>query len=301
VDNLAIGGLTLHGVTFAVIDPPIASSQEFAVLGDQLVQHLVVTLDPARQQITFTDENNFRYAGKGKFIPVRVEGNGLLVQAEADGISGAFGIDTGDTGSLTLLSSFVKKHDLIQFYRAKLQGYGGSGVGGPDHAFYTRVHTLRLGEVKVHSPLTFLYTDTDGGSNHSSYGTLYAGNIGQHILRQFTVTFDVQRGALYLEKNVFYGKPDVFNRAGLVLDGVPDALVVMSVLPGSPGATAGIADGDKILAIDDQPTTQPTGVAALGEPVGVDAFTRPAGTVLRLRVRHGDNERTVSLTLREVL
>jgi len=86
VDNLTIGGLTLHGVYFAVIDPPIATSEEFAVLGDQLVQRLVVTVDFVRQQITFTDASRFRHVGKSKPIPLRVEGNGLEVQGEADGM-----------------------------------------------------------------------------------------------------------------------------------------------------------------------------------------------------------------------
>jgi len=301
VDNLTIGCLTLHGVYFAVIDPPIATSEEFAVLGDQLVQRLVVTVDFVRQQITFTDASRFRHVGKSKPIPLRVEGNGLEVQGEADGMHGTFGVDTGDVWSLTLLSSFVKKHDLVQHYGAKFQGYGGSGIGGPDHAFYARVHTLRLGDVEVHAPFTFLYTDTDRGSNNSTYATDYAGNIGQHILRQFTVTFDLPHGALYLEKNAFYGKPDIFNRAGLVLDADFDSLTVMTVLPGSPGADAGIAEGDKIMAIDGRPMKQPTGVAALSEAVGVNAFTRPVGTVLSLKIRHGDSERTVSLTLKEIL
>jgi len=86
-----------------------------------------------------------------------------------------------------------------------------------------------------------------------------------------------------------------------VLDADFDSLTVMTVLPGSPGADAGIAEGDKIMAIDGRPMKQPTGVAALSEAVGVNAFTRPVGTVLSLKIRHGDSERTVSLTLKEIL
>jgi len=301
VENLAIGGLTLHDVTFAVLDAPIAGGDEFAVLGDELVQHAVVTVDYVGRQVIFTDPAGFHYAGKCKPIPVRVEGNGLLAQGEVDGIPGMFGIDTGDVWSLVLLSPFVKQHDLIRHYGAKFKGYGGSGFGGSDVAYYTRVHTLRLGDTEVHEPITFLYIDTEGGTNHSSYLRNGSGNIGTHILRQFTVTFDVPHGALYLDPNENYGMPDIFNRAGLVLNGDHDALVVKTVLPGSAGAAAGIVEGDKILAVDGKLMTQPTDVAAMSESVGLGAFTRPVGTLLRLKIRHNKSVRNLSLTLREVL
>jgi hypothetical protein len=45
VDSLTIGGLTLHDVYFVVVDPPIAGSDEFAILGAPIVQEMVVQVD----------------------------------------------------------------------------------------------------------------------------------------------------------------------------------------------------------------------------------------------------------------
>lgn len=138
-----------------VVDPPMADTEEFAVLGDQLLSNAVVTLDFVGKQITFTDESRFKYLGKSKPIPMRVEENCVKVEGEVDGVPGLFALDTSDVWSLELLSPFVKNHDLVRRYGAKFQGYAGRGYGGPGHAFYARVHTLRLGEVEVHDPLLF--------------------------------------------------------------------------------------------------------------------------------------------------
>ena len=154
---------------------------------------------------------------------------------------------------------------------------------------------LTLGSVVVLDPLTYLMTDTEGiGASADT------GNIGRQILHQFTVTFDLPHGKLYLEKNGFYGRPDYFNGAGLALDAGDEAVTVKTVLPGSTGAAAGIAVDDQILAIDL--------VSALAkqdpqsdDPVGLTAFLRPVGTVLHLRIRHGQSERDVSVTLQRVL
>jgi hypothetical protein len=294
VDSLTIGGLTLHGIYFVVIDSPTPDDEDFAIIGDQFVQHMVITLNFERRQITFTEQDRFHYIGKSKPVALQAQGNDLTVVAMADGRPGTFIVDTGSEWSLILLSSFVTKHDLIRYYGPKFQGFGGRGFGGSDHAFYARVHTLRMGDTEVHDPITFLLTDTAGGSNNSASLVNYDGTIGQHILRQFTSTFDLQHGAVYLDKNASYGKPDIFNRAGLMLDEGADMLTVMTVLPGSTGAAAGIVEGDEILAINGQSAKQ-------GTAMSDEAFTRRVGSVLRLKIRRGARERIVTVKLREVL
>ena len=305
-DTVALGGLTLHNVHFFVIDPPPGIGQDFAVLGDQLLQQTVVRLDWTAQQLTLIEPAHFRPAPGAQHIDAHAEHNGVLAQASVDGLPGTFGIDTGDTWSLELFTPFVHGHDLVARYRPTFKGYAGRGFGGPDYAFYTRVPTLQLGPYAVHQPITFLL-DNAGGAG----GGPNAGNIGQRVLQQFTLTFDLAHGALYLDPNANYGRPDIFNRAGLVLDDTEtgSALVVRSVFPGSPAADAGILPGSLILAIDGQRTTQPTDTASFGEARGLAAFRQPVGTTLVLQLRRkpmapgsptDSTTETVALTLRDV-
>ena len=190
--------------------------------------------------------------------------------------------------SLSLYAPFVTRHKLVQHYGAKIQGYAGEGYGGADRGFFTRADTLLLGREEVIRPVTVLSTDTLGAES----STTVAGNIGLHVLRQFTVIFDGPHGKMYLEKNANYGKPDIFNRAGLMLDYDPDNLKIMTVVPGSPGAKAGLKEQDVITQIEGKPPTDDTMQSA---------FTQPVGTALHLSVRRGTQTRKVSLVLKNVL
>jgi hypothetical protein len=288
VASINIGGLTMSDQLFAVIDTPLTQGQDGIFVGDLLLQNLPIRVDFEKEEITFYSKERFAYTGTGAPVPIHSKDGALLAEATVDGMDGLFGIDTGDFYSLSLYAPFVKQHKLVQHYHAKIQGYAGSGFGGPDHGFYTRADTLLLGNAEVIRPITVLSTDTQGAET----STTVAGNIGLHILRQFTIVFDGPHGKMYLEKNANYGKPDVFNRAGLLLDDFPEHLTVKTVIPGSPGARAGLKQEDVITEIDGQPPTDDSMQTA---------FTRPVGTVLHLTVRRGTTTRTVSLVLRQIL
>ncbi len=99
-------------------------------------------------------------------------------------------------------------------------------------------------------------------------------------------------GQVYFETTKESAQPEVFNRAGLLFDSFGHGLEVMTVLPGSPGAQAGIKTGDVIAAIDGK---------APDDEMNQPAFLRPSGTHLRLTVKQGTETRDVTVTLRDVL
>lgn len=69
-----------------------------------------------------------------------------------------------------------------------------------------------------------------------------------------------------------------------------DCLEVLEVLPGSPSEKAGLQPGDLILALDGEPLS---GLSHFSSAVKI----RAAGDSVRLRVKHGAQEREVSVTL----
>lgn len=288
VATINIGGLTMSDQLFAVVDTPITHDQDGFLVGDLLLQNLPIRIDFEKQQITFYAKQGFEYSGNGTAVPIHSQDGALLAEATVDGIDGLFGIDTGDSYSLSLFAPFVNRHKLVQHYHAKIQGYAGEGFGGPDHGYYTRADTLQLGDFEVIRPITVLSTDTQGAES----STTVAGNIGLRIMRQFNIVFDCPHGKMYLEKNGNYGKPDIFNRAGLVLDDFPDHLTIKTVIAGGPAAKAGLKEDDVITQIDGEPPTDNTMVSA---------FTRPVGTVVHLTVRRGAITRSVSVVLRQIL
>jgi Aspartyl protease/PDZ domain len=287
VDSVQIGGVTFHHQLFAVIESPSGQSGDFAFVGDQWLQRLAIRIDFDHQQITFYNPRYFNPPSKDPSIPVHFEENSVIGEASLDGIPALLLIDTGSIHSLFLNSPFVKEHDLVHRYSATIRGYAGEGYGGTESGFYTRVDALHFSSFTVKRPVAVLLEDTQGsGASH------LAGTVGLRILKRFTPLFDCPNGRLYLEPSASYNKPDIFNRAGLVVDPDPEQARIRMVIPHSPAAEAGLETGDVITQIDGAAPTD----ASL-----TSAFERPTGTRIHLTVLHSGVVRIVSCHLKDVL
>lgn len=290
VAQVRIGDLVLHDQTFVVLPLPWGDRPgPVGAVGYELMKRLVVTVDYERDRLIFNAPLSFAYSGIGVKVPIEPTLPGVEVRASLNGASGIFGIDTGAEDSLTVEQRFVSRQNLVKQLSPRYHGYSGSGVGGAEpESYYGRVETVRIGEAEVNHAIVFL---CDG----QAISPDNAGNIGTRILRQFNVTFDLPRGVLYFERNSNWGKPEVFNRAGIVVDSIQQDQKVMTVLPGSPGEIAGVAIGDTIQKID--------GRAPNDNPLQQDdpAFLQPVGTVVHLTVQRGDKIREIEVTLRDLL
>jgi hypothetical protein len=290
VAQVRIGDLVLHDQKFLIV--PLPWGDHPGPVGEisyELMKRLIVTVDYEREQLSFSLPLSFSYSGHGVKVPMEPTLSQIEVGASIDGASGIFLIDTGDEASLTVEQRFVSQHNLVKQLSPRYHGYSGSGVGGAEPAaYYGRVQKLRIGEAEVNHVIAFL---CDGQAISADN----AGNIGTQILRQFNITFDLPHGVLYFEKNSNWGKPEVFNRAGIVVDSIQQDQKVMTVLPGSPAEIAGVVVGDIIRKID--------GRAPNDNPLQRDdpAFLQPVGTVVHLTVQRGDKIRKIDVTLRDLL
>jgi predicted metalloprotease with PDZ domain len=120
-----------------------------------------------------------------------------------------------------------------------------------------------------------------------------AANIGYDVLANFTVTFDYARRRMCLVPSPGFAPPPM-NRSGLGLSkSEPGAFTVALVRAGSPGARAGIREGDKVVAIDGRAAAKLSGHDAF------KAVRRKAGTRVRLTIRRGASLETVTFALEE--
>jgi hypothetical protein len=151
----------------------------------------------------------------------------------------------------------------VHRYSATIRGYAGEGYGGPESGFHTRVDTLQFSTLAVRRSVAVLLDDTQGsGAYH------FAGNVGLRTLKHFTLLFDCPTGRLYLQPSAGYNKPDIFNRAGLIVDPDPEQARIRMVLPNSPAADAGLKTGDIITRIDGAPPTDASLASAFERPPG---------------------------------
>jgi hypothetical protein len=286
VDTLQIGDLLVRDQTFYVIDFPDDETGPSFVVGYELLRRLAVRIDFEHQRLTFYDGPRFHYSGPGTAVPLQYQGNALLVQASIADSSGMFLLDSGNEFGTMMSTGFTVNNDLVHALGAHFLAYNGRGFAGPSpQAYLARVNTMRIGDVPVPSVIGRFSTDPSDKSN-------LAGNIGQNILHHFTEVFDCMRGQVYFETTKDSAQPEVFNRAGLIFDSFGHGLQAMTVLPGSPGAQAGVETGDVITAINGK---------APDDEVNQPAFLQPSGTQLQLTVQHGTETRRVTVTLGDVL
>lgn len=287
IDNLRIGGLTLHHQLFYVIhaSDDVPGEVPTVVLGYETLRRFAVTIDPEHNQITFTDGAQFR-SDPGIRVPLSLIGHGILADGAVNGNPARFVLDTGNEFALELDAQYVQQHHLVEATHAHYRGYAGSGYGGDSpEAWLARLDSVSLGAATAHHVLADLSTANATGGG-------IAGNLGQSFLLQFRSTWDLIRGNLYLEKNSSWDQPEIFNRAGLITEPEVGGQRIKTVLPGTPGAEAGLQSGDLITKIDGK---------APPDDLAIPAFLQPPGTVVRLTIQHGKQTREVSVTLREIL
>lgn len=179
-------------------------------VGYDVFRRYVVTIDYARQRLTLTQPNRFRYHGQGTVVPCRLLGSIPVVDGSVDGIPAAFTIDTGNTGNLIFRTAFVENHHLrSHMHTISVVTHGMDGK--TQTGLITRLHTVHLGRVALHEMLGDIGEERVPASRWPGI----ACNLGTSALKQFTVTFDYSRKRLIFEKNILWGQHDLFTRSGV--------------------------------------------------------------------------------------
>jgi hypothetical protein len=260
-------------------------------IGYELFKRLVVDIDYDRGRATLTQPERFTYRGKGAAIPFQFAGRTPLIGAELDGVRGEFTIDTGSGKTLDLARWFWERSRLWEKYQPKFSTITGHGVGGVNRGAVVRAGLFRVGPYEVRGPVIELSAQRSG----AYASTEGAGNIGQTILSRFNMVFDYPHQRIYFEPNSRYGEPQGYDRSGLAVIETEEGFLVQDVVTGSPALQAGIAAGDRIIAVDGVPA------ASMTQDALQTVLCRPPGTRVRLRLKNAAGERDATLVLREIL
>ncbi len=289
-DTVQIAGLTLRRPLFMVLSIP--SLRNYPIVGYEMLQQFVVTIDYDHNQLTLTRPDSYKAPANGVSVPFRFNNRTPEVDGTVDGVPGVFTIDTGSGTGLSLTGPFIAANHLAQKYQTSYTGVVGFGVGGPEHAAITRAQTLTLGGITVHDPLTEFATDTKGSGANKAI----AGNIGEPVLRQFNVTLDYARQRIIFEKNSHYGEREHGSLTGMAVDSgvVPPA--VIDIFPGGAAAKAGVTVGDQIVSINGRAIK-----TQLDYEEASVAFRSKAGTKVTVVVRSKGQMRTVTLIVRDMV
>ena len=216
------------------------------LIGREVLMQYVVTLDYAAQTLAFVSPAAYHPSADATAIPIQYYGGTPKIEASIDGITGEFTVDTGERGSLALMTPFVAKHGLRARYKPSVSALVGWGFGGPVHADVTRIGSFRFAGFSIDDVVTWFPTVQSGFFTSNRL----AGNIGAGILDRFTVTFDYPQSRIDLIPNTDYADRDTYDRSGLWLTQSGTGFDVADVVANSPAAKAAIAVGDTVVAID---------------------------------------------------
>lgn len=296
VDTVQIGAATLKSQSFFVIPlqfdtvergsrPPLAG-----ILGLEVFERFAVELNYRAQTLTlrpFADAST----GHGTAVPITFTDDQPIFRARIGGIDGDNGLDTGNSGSLVVQGRWAQAHGLAAAMRKGLLT-SGFGAGGVSKNWASRVD-LEVAGVRFPRTLARYAEDRKGAFSSRTE----AGNVGNEIYEHFTLYFDYRRGVVWFDPlPAAVSSPAVFPRAGLsVYKESADAFTVATVLPEGPAAAAGIVVGDRIVAVNDAPSS------SLTYWDWRRLVRQPVGTALQLRVARSGGEREKSLRLAELL
>jgi hypothetical protein len=296
VNTTLIGGVQLRNQLFAVVPLEGLSDIEgvpfHGMIGYELFKRVVGKIDYEARLLSLTDAAVWSAAGAGTAVPFVLNGTVPELEGDIDGIPASFDIDTGSRMSVGLHSPFVLKHGLRARFRPSIETVTGWGLGGPSRGTVARVKRLRLGPILVNDVVVDMSRQTQGVLSHA----VPAGNIGSGLLRRFTITLDYSNQRIYFAPNARTATPDVYDRAGLWINRDGNAFKVVAVVDGSPAAAAGVAAGDRIVAVD--------GVRAASVELGAlrDRWAEmPAGTPVKLTLQRENAERVVAFQLRNLI
>src|SRR4029079_18808091 len=110
---------------------------------------------------------------------------------------GLWSVDTGSGNAVTVFTPAVEGLQLRTRLAPALSMTTGTSVGGPMRADVVRVPELALGPWRFTHVVTDLSLATAGLFATSAW----MGNLGAEIWRRFTVTVDIEGGALILQPN----------------------------------------------------------------------------------------------------
>lgn len=293
VASTTIGGVELTGQQYVVadIDGFIRRVEGLddigGIIGLEWFVRMPIRLDYARGRLTIYDPGQFKYAGGGTRVPVANRGRLPQVKGSLDGVEGLFDIDTGSRGSLTLSPAFAARNDVAKKTGAKNVIVTGASVGGPVRALVGRAKMLKLGTVEVPGPIVAI-PQIEGEAPK----TETAGNVGHALMRQFAITYDLPNDALYFERYLNFGAPDIADRGGLWVERVAEGLAVVDVVAGGPAETVGIKKGDVLVEVNGYPALQ-VPLSAVRE-----TFRASVGSRVKVKTASGTD---ATIVLRDLL
>lgn len=297
--------LKLPGLEISFPLLPVFARKDFAArvgqryqgtLGGDFLNQVVMEADYTRQTVIVYDPGVYKYSGKGTAVPVTFVDGKPIIRAKFSGPKGTdegdFVIDTDLDDGVVFSEPFADAHRLVTSHSKTDPAFRPDWIDSPRNA-YGRLKAFGIGPYMAEDVLAVFSQKRVIVAGNSKV----AGIIGGGLLKRFTVIFDFAHQQLIFEPHFHFRDYDESDMSGLCLAALgPNykRFEVMDIVPGSPGADAGIQKGDIVAGIDDEP-------AADISLASIHDLFRQIGHKYKLLVERNGQTRTVELKMRRLV
>ncbi len=200
VPEIEIGAGRLHDLVVGSLDLSASTGGAFridGILGYPFFAAATVRIDPVASTMTFGVPGSV--PALGDVVPIETDRAFPEAHARLNAtVDGLFIVDTGNAQAMLLYAPFFAKHSaLVDTPTESRQSYG---IGGSTGSLRARLDSVEFGGVSLYH----VDTDVMRATNGAFADRFDAGNVGLGILRNFIVTFDESRNAMYLKKSAAF-------------------------------------------------------------------------------------------------
>jgi Aspartyl protease/PDZ domain len=249
--SLRLPGLTIDSLNFHINDYSILTTvygeRIDGIIGYAVLSRYIVKLDYDSARITFASPGTIRYPRAGYLLkptiaqlvtqPMRVRDDRT--------INSRFLFDLGAGLCILFSRDFIDDSSLLDKKRKRWQKEG-EGLGGKIDMELTIVKEVKVGPYKFRNVPAFIFDDVYNVTSYPHMGGL----LGNDIMRRFNVILNYPGGDIFITPNSHFTDLFDYSYTGLELYLVEGKIIVGDVAAGSPAETAGLKEGDEVVAVN---------------------------------------------------
>lgn len=269
------------------------------ILGMDLFKLTIIQINYKKQKIILHSPNDFKEPSN-KFVPfsTKIYRNKFYLTTKGV-VQNNKSIDLNllvDTGANISLLLHNKSDSTITLPSKLIPGKLGDGLGGFIEGYMGRTQSMSIGDFTFTNIVTNfqeLPPDIDLEAINNRNGIL-----GNELLSRFNIIFSPFSNTIYLKPEKDYNKGFKFDRSGIVVvsSGIHlNRFTILSIIPHSPAAKAGIQKGDQILRVNGL-STKFSGMEGITR-----RFQKRIGKKFRLVVLRNGNRKRFSFQLEELI
>lgn len=249
--QLHFPGLTVDSLNFHINDYGILTAvygeRIDGIIGYSILSRYITKLDYDSMKLTFYTLGTIRYPRGGYLLKPTI--NQLMAQPvrvrDEKIITSRFLYDIGAGLCMLLTKDFISDSIFLDKKRKRLVKQG-EGLGGKIDMELTVIKEVKLGPYRFRAVPVYIFDDEYNVTSYPYMGGL----IGNDILRRFNVIMNYARGDIYITPNSHFKDAFDYSYSGIELYLINGVITVGDVAKGSPAETAGLAEGDHVIAVN---------------------------------------------------